>query len=126
MATILNADIGGTNARLQLWEAGEGHATDALRCDQRYPTQTFESAEPLLRRFLADAGLPVPQEADGADHRGPDEANGGASGTNGVSGTQDPTTRKARSGPARTKQTARQSTGSGSTTPHTRRTPSAR
>ena len=66
MPLLLCADIGGTNARLQLWEAGASHATDALRCDQRYPTQTFESAEPLLRRFLADAGLPVPQEADGA------------------------------------------------------------
>jgi glucokinase len=63
---LLCADIGGTNSRMQLWEAsssgedGAAATEEALRCDQRYPTQNFEGLEALLRRFLTDAGLAVP------------------------------------------------------------------
>ena len=62
---LLCADIGGTTSRMQLWEstaaASSGTAaSEALRCDQRYPTQSFDGLEPLLRQFLGDAGLAVP------------------------------------------------------------------
>jgi glucokinase len=53
------ADIGGTNARLQLWDVA-GSGSETLRCDQRYATASFASLEPLLRQFLSDAGFAVP------------------------------------------------------------------
>lgn len=54
------ADIGGTNARLQLWDADAGEA-ETLRSDKRYATADFSGLEPLLRAFLSQAGLPVPE-----------------------------------------------------------------
>ena len=54
------ADIGGTNARLQLWEVEVAGGTERLRSDKRYATAAFSGLEPLLRTFLSQAGLPVP------------------------------------------------------------------
>lgn len=52
-ALVIASDIGGTNARMQLWEAA---AEPQLRFEKRYDPKDFGSLEELLRRFCADAG----------------------------------------------------------------------
>ena len=68
MPTLIGADIGGTNARLQLWEAtGPDDPAPSLVLDRRYSSRDFSGLESLVRRFLVDAGWPVPEgEAAGS------------------------------------------------------------
>lgn len=55
---LLCADIGGTNARFQLFDDLMAPlASDQPRLDRRYPTPEFSTLELLLRRFLTDAEL---------------------------------------------------------------------
>ena len=53
---LLNGDIGGTNARLQMWQLDdtEKHVT-GLVCDKRYPSGQFTGLNELLSAFLADS-----------------------------------------------------------------------
>ena len=57
--TVVVGDIGGTNARLQLWEAGAGAAAAGgpLRA-QVYPTQDYGSFQEALSEFLEGAEAP--------------------------------------------------------------------
>ena len=60
-ALIVNGDVGGTNARMQLWQLSASATTAApptLLCDVRYASASFDGIEPLVRRFLADAHRP--------------------------------------------------------------------
>jgi glucokinase len=64
---VVNGDIGGTNARMQLWEVSREvvslHRTPLppppplLRFDKRYQSSSFDGIEPLVRTFLVDAGI---------------------------------------------------------------------
>ena len=69
------ADIGGTNARLQLWEVEVAGGAERLLSDKRYPTAAFSGLEPLLRAFLSQAGLPVPA-GEACSFSSPDEYGG--------------------------------------------------
>ena len=59
---IVNGDVGGTNARMQLWSVDHSASatlpTHTLLCDVRYASASFDGIEPLVRRFLADAHRP--------------------------------------------------------------------
>jgi glucokinase len=68
--TLVGGDIGGTNARLQLWEASApDDPSPALVLDRRYSSRDYDGLEPLLRTFLVDAGFPVPEgEAASSAH----------------------------------------------------------
>lgn len=58
---VVNADIGGTNSRMQLWSSSN-HADWELRFDRRYLVSEMDPGlEPLLRRFLLDAGMCIPE-----------------------------------------------------------------
>ena len=59
---IVNGDIGGTNARMQLWKVGgpnARHEDAALILDKRYSSRDYTGIGPLVRQFLVDAGWPV-------------------------------------------------------------------
>ena len=61
MPTLIGADIGGTNARFQLWSCeGAADPTPSLTFDQRYPSRDYTGLEGLVRQFLSDAGWDVP------------------------------------------------------------------
>ena len=74
---VLLSDVGGTNARFQLWDAaGPDDSNPSLRVDQRYPSRDFAGLEGLLRRFLSDAGWELPEGeaasvAHAAEYAGP-------------------------------------------------------
>jgi len=73
---IVNGDIGGTNARMQMWSVDSAGAS--LRLDRRYPSRDFDGIEALVRRFLIDCGLPVaPEEGAPADSGGGGGGGGG-------------------------------------------------
>ena len=59
MVLIVNGDIGGTNARMQMWGWNADDEEPCLRVDRRYPSREFTGIEKLVRTFLLDAGLPV-------------------------------------------------------------------
>jgi glucokinase len=67
---IVNGDIGGTNARMQMWSVDSAGASPRLRLDRRYPSRDFGGIEALVRRFLIDCGLPVAPEDGAADDGG--------------------------------------------------------
>ena len=52
-------DIGGTNARMQMWRVSCGEEADKLVLDRRYASRDFDGLEPLLRQFMLDCGLPT-------------------------------------------------------------------
>lgn len=56
---VCNADIGGTNARMQLWEIQDEEAKSAPRLvhDQRYQSRSFDGIEGLVTTFLRDCPL---------------------------------------------------------------------
>lgn len=83
---VANGDIGGTNARMQLWEVRESvgvpqHASESsssstnvltihpplLRFDRRYKSKQFDGIEPLVRKFLQDAGVIVDGDSESSD-----------------------------------------------------------
>lgn len=53
MEIILAGDIGGTNTRLALYEAGDFHQPQVMHF---YPSGDFESLQSILSRFLEEAG----------------------------------------------------------------------
>jgi glucokinase len=59
---IVNGDVGGTNARMQMWDVLGSGAT-MLRCDIRYGANEFNSGGQLIEHFLSDSGtLRTPEE----------------------------------------------------------------
>ena len=52
---VVNGDVGGTNARMQLWDVLGSGAT-MLRKDVRYSSAEFSTGEELIRRFLNEPG----------------------------------------------------------------------
>ena len=86
---LVNCDIGGTNARMQMWQvADEAGAGLALRLDKRYAAAEFGGLEALTRRFLADCGLAVPEGAAAAADA-PGDYVGEVAGRAGAAHTQD-------------------------------------
>ena len=53
---IVNGDVGGTNARMQLWDV-YGSGVTVLRKDKRYVSNDFASGQQLLHTFLNDTGV---------------------------------------------------------------------
>lgn len=54
--TVISGDVGGTNARMQLWDV-LGSGVTMLRCDQRYLSKDFTNGEQLIERFLNEGSL---------------------------------------------------------------------
>ena len=59
--TIISGDVGGTNARMQLWDV-LGSGMTLLRCDRRYLSSNFTNGEQLIENFLNVASLHHPSE----------------------------------------------------------------
>ena len=58
---LVNGDVGGTNARMQLWDVLRGGAT-MLRHDKRYRANDFSSGGDLIEFFLNDGTLRSKEE----------------------------------------------------------------
>jgi glucokinase len=52
---VLTGDIGGTNTRLAIFQTGAGGSFDLL-LEKTYPSQSHDSIEDVLQRFLTDTG----------------------------------------------------------------------
>jgi glucokinase len=53
--TVLAGDIGGTNARLAIFDAGPGGAVGAALYEQTYPSRSYQSLDVIAEEFLAAA-----------------------------------------------------------------------
>ena len=58
---IVNGDVGGTNARMQLWDV-LGSGTTLLRHDKRYQANDFSSGGDLIEFFLNDGTMRSKEE----------------------------------------------------------------
>jgi glucokinase len=57
--TVLAGDIGGTNARLAIFEAGAGGEVGALVYEQTFPSRAYPSLDVIVDEFAAAAGAQV-------------------------------------------------------------------
>lgn len=67
---LLSADIGGTNARLQLWHSAlpnPAHEDFTLVHGKVFPSKDFKSLGRVVEAFLRDCGIPVPYGGESID-----------------------------------------------------------
>ena len=57
--TVLAGDIGGTNARLAIYDAGAGDAVGALVYEQTFPSRAYPSLDVIVDEFAAAAAAKV-------------------------------------------------------------------
>lgn len=61
---ILAADVGGTKTLLQLRRIDDAQASSGtVVAEQRYASQSFDSLEAMVQRFIDEAGQPLPRSA---------------------------------------------------------------